>query len=96
MSDDVPNLRGGRLTTAGFVLGPLLGVGVMIGGFIWQAAHYPTRDEFTQVKDKVNAIDKAVGIQDERMNGIGIQVKAVKDQGDRIEHSVNGLARKQR
>lgn len=85
MSDDVPNLRGGRLTTAAFVLGPVVAVGAMIAGLVWQAARYPTRVEFDSLREGVVQIrvDQAVMSRD---------MREASRQGDRIEKKVEELA----
>jgi hypothetical protein len=95
MGDEpVPNLRGGGMVTAAFVLGPLLGVVVMVGGLIWQAAHYPTREEFRAAQDTIHSLDRAVGVQGAHVEALRDQVGAVKEQGSRIEQKLNDLARK--
>lgn len=85
MNDDVPNLRGGRLTTAGFILGPVVAVGAMVAGLVWQAARYPTRVEFDSLREGVVQIrvDQAVMSRDMREQS---------RQGDRIEKKVEQLA----
>lgn len=93
-SDAVPNLRGGNLATAAFILGPLLGVVVMVGGLVWQAAHYPTREEFRSAEAVIHRLDKSVDVQGAHVEALRDQVGAVKEQGSRIEQKLNDLARK--
>lgn len=59
---EVPNLRGGTLGTLAFILGPLLGAVMVVGGLVWMAAKYPERSEFDAVKAKIEntALDTAV------------------------------------
>lgn len=93
-SDAVPNLRGGGAVTAAFVLGPLLGVVVMVAGLVWQAARYPTREEFHAAEAAIHRLDKGVEVQGAHVEALRDQVGAVKEQGSRIEAKLNDLARK--
>jgi len=40
-----------------FILGPVLGVVVLVGSIVWQAARTPNRDEFTKLQEQVQALE---------------------------------------
>lgn len=68
MSDDVPNLRGGHSGTVSFILGPLLGACVVVGGIAYYSGRAPTREEFAdaqrdtvELKLDVSAVKSKVG-----------------------------------
>lgn len=46
----------GRMQLLAFILGPIIGVSVLLGGYVWQVAKYPNREEFNEsVREQVNA-----------------------------------------
>ncbi len=55
----VPNLRGGNFKTVAFILGPLLGACVIVGGIIWAMAKYPDRAEFEDAKREMRQVNAA-------------------------------------
>lgn len=84
MSDDIPNLRGGHLTTIAFIVGPLLGAVMVLAGIIWQAAKYPERSEFNSVRDDVIATKQSTALHQFRLDGIQIRVDAIDVKLDRL------------
>lgn len=40
-----------------FVLGPVVGIMVLVSSVIWQAARTPGRDEFTKLQEQVQAVE---------------------------------------
>lgn len=48
-----------RLQVFAFVAGPVLGICVLIGGFVWQAARYPDRSEFNAAQGEAAAAQRS-------------------------------------
>jgi hypothetical protein len=48
-----------RLQVFAFVAGPVLGVCVLIGGFVWQAARYPDRSELNAAQGEAAAAQRS-------------------------------------
>lgn len=52
MSDEVPNFRGGIPETVKWIVGLLVAAGAFFGGLVWQAARYPDRPEFNELRNQ--------------------------------------------
>jgi len=52
---EIPDLRGGSWKTVLAIISPLAAGAAMFGGLVWQAARYPDRAEFEQVKAELRA-----------------------------------------
>lgn len=66
-----------RLQVFAFVAGPVLGVCVLIGGFVWQAARYPDRSEFNAAQGEASAAQRST---DARLHALeNIQTAQQKD-----------------
>ena len=96
MSDPVPNLRGNGLTTAAFIVGPLLGAVIVIAGIIWQAAKYPDRTEFDQLRNDATLTKQDVAILKIQYAGAADQQQAIKQQLDRILYELSSTVRRRR
>jgi hypothetical protein len=78
---EIPNLRGGGLSTLAFILGPLFGAVVVLLGIAWQAAKYPDRSEFELMRNDTTLTKQDVAImkvqdsgRDARLNSIEIKI----------------------
>jgi hypothetical protein len=81
---DVPNLRGGAGTWVAFILGPLLGAGMIVAGIIWQAAKYPDRSEFRSATTDLQSVKQDVAIQKYRLDGAEQRLGDIKVTTDKI------------
>ena len=84
MSDDIPNLRGGGLTTAAFIVGPLLGAVIVIAGIVWQAAKYPDRTEFEQLRNDTTLTKQDIAVLKFQYAGAANGQAAIEVKIDRI------------
>lgn len=87
-----------RLQVFAFIAGPVLGVVVLLGGYVWNAARYPDRTEFNAAQ--ASAIEES-RLVDKRLNAIeGTQSLQAKDlstigsSADRNEKALDKLADK--
>ena len=90
---EVENLRGGQTKTVAFILGPLLGACVLVGGIIWAMARYPDRPEFEDAKREMRA---ALSEYNKRLGGIEkdtavttVKVDAIQQSQARIESKLD-------
>ena len=88
-ADGVPDLRGGALRAWVSTAGPIIAALGMLGGFVWQASRYPTRDEFDTLRASV------IRIQVDQAVAATLATGAAK-QADRIEKKVDELAQQGR
>jgi hypothetical protein len=84
MSDDVPNLRGNAFTTVGFIVGPLLGAVMVVGGIVWQAAKYPDRSEFRAATNDLASVKQDVALMKYRQDGVEQRSAEIKATTDKI------------
>jgi hypothetical protein len=92
-----------RLQVFGFVAGPVLGVVVLLGGYVWNAARYPDRAEFNAalqsaadasraVDRRLNAIESAQALQAKDLSTIGASAdrneKGLDKLADRLERQL--------
>ena len=84
MSEPVPNLRGGGGTTIAFIVGPLFGAAIVLGGLVWQAAKYPERSEFDAVRNDVISTKQDTALHKYRLDGIQTRVDAIDVKLDRL------------
>jgi uncharacterized coiled-coil protein SlyX len=71
-----------RLQVFAFIAGPVVGVALVLGGFVWQAARYPDRGEFNaaqssavesarETEKKLLTLEGAQALQAQRLEAIG-------------------------
>jgi hypothetical protein len=92
-----------RLQVFGFIAGPVLGVVVLLGGYVWNAARYPDRTEFNAAQQsnadalraldrRLNAIESTQALQAKDLSTIGASAdrneKALDKLTDRIERQL--------
>jgi hypothetical protein len=56
-----------RMQLLGFVMGPVIGIIVMFGGYVWQFARYPDRQEFGAAVRELQEADKELKGQVDRI-----------------------------
>lgn len=80
----MPDLRGGHRATVAFILGPLLGALVVLGGIVWTAAKYPERSEFDAVKAKIESTALDTAVHKVRLDGVQTRLDSIEVKIDRL------------
>lgn len=60
----VPDFRGGPSVWLLFILGPLLGSVVVVGGLVWFIAHMPDGPAWNQMRDDMASVKQKLAAQD--------------------------------
>lgn len=80
----VPDLRGGSRATLAFILGPIFGALVVLGGLVWTAAKYPERSEFDAVKAKIESTALDTAVHKVRLDGVQTRLDSIDVKIDRL------------
>lgn len=79
----------------GFILGPVLALLVLVGGFIWQAAKYPDRSEFEDAKKQIGEVQTRLTVDISAFKVEQVQLKsdvaATKDTVKKMDDKLDKL-----